>query len=179
MKISKRAKEYAKKGGDYWTGSSGFRYPHDLDKFEGDPAGEGGGYHDPTHLRLPHTGHEEQTRRFDKKSGEWHQRNTGDPVFSSGNVEGEGTCRICHGRTYEPVESRLAQGDPKYQRCENCGHEEKYPKQGMDGMRSYKVHGGCKDDNCDVTMTDEYGRPMSPKEQERLGLNKKYKERYR
>ena len=131
-----------------------YRYPHDLDKFKGDPAGEGGGYINPTHLRLP------QPDR-------------------SGFATGEGTCRLCHGRTYQPVQSRLAQGDPPWHRCENCGLEEDYdhPTSIRDEryFKTYKV----KRNGDKTIMTDERNMAMSPKEQERLGLNKKYKERGR
>lgn len=126
-----------------------FRYPHDLDKFSGDPAGEGGEYIDPTHLRLPDTGHEEQVH----------------------GTTGEGTCSLCHGRTVQPVQSRLASGDPPYSRCVNCGHEEDYPLR----LTRYNVH-----HNGDrVSMTDSSGRLMDTKQQERMGLSKGIKERGR
>tara|TARA_B100000953_G_scaffold297927_1_gene293666 strand:+ start:203 stop:481 length:279 start_codon:yes stop_codon:yes gene_type:complete len=90
MKISKKIPKESK-----WKNEkTGFRYPKDLDKFKGDPAGEGGEYIDPTHLRLPNEG------------------------------EKESTCKLCHGTTYEPIKSRLARGDPPLHRCVNCGHEE-------------------------------------------------------
>tara|TARA_B100000929_G_C15490211_1_gene414167 strand:+ start:287 stop:547 length:261 start_codon:yes stop_codon:yes gene_type:complete len=73
-----------------------FRYPKDLDKFEGDPAGFGGEYINPTHIRLPT------------------------------DSEPEGTCLLCHGRTYQTAESKLSPADPPWHRCENCGRQANY-----------------------------------------------------
>ena len=138
---------------DRWVGDkkhgTKFRYPKDLDRFEGDPAGQGGAYINPTHLRLPHTGHEEREH----------------------STTGEGTCRHCQGRTYQPIESRLSPGDPPHSKCVDCGHREDYP---LPKFTSYKV----QRDGDKVTFTNsKTGKPMSAKEQDRLGFNKDVKER--
>ena len=112
MKIDKRipdkekwtSKKTLKK--THTTPKTAWRYPKDLDKTEGDPAGEGGLYINATHL----------SNRTDSGS-------------LSSNIDAgqpEGTCKLCHGTTYQPIESRLARADPPFHRCVNCGHQEDY-----------------------------------------------------
>tara|TARA_B100001245_G_scaffold233918_1_gene218532 strand:- start:131 stop:592 length:462 start_codon:yes stop_codon:yes gene_type:complete len=153
MKIDKRLPPRDRWIGDKKHGTK-YRYPKDLDKFEGDPAGQGGAYIDPTHLRLPDSSNPD--------------------VREQENLKPHSVCTVCHGRTYQPIESRLAKGHRSYHRCENCGHEELYPDP-FASYTAYKVNrNGDK-----VTLTDKDGRPLSASMQEKMGFHKKFQKKGR